>query len=76
MVIKNPEFYADFQSVEKMARNHTGKVINDKTFIRFWPISFLNKFLAIFFSGFDISIKYSVFYINFAFFFKQNLQAN
>jgi hypothetical protein len=32
MVIENPEFYADSQSVEKMARNHTGKVIKEKDF--------------------------------------------
>jgi hypothetical protein len=32
MVIKNAEFYADAESVEKIARNHTEKVINEKYF--------------------------------------------
>jgi hypothetical protein len=44
MVIKNAEFYADSKSVEKMARNHTGKVINDKTFISFWLYGFPRAF--------------------------------
>jgi hypothetical protein len=86
-ISKNAEFYADFRTVEKVAKNaHTKS--SKETYLmnmsksgksKFFHHSFVNNLLCVIFfnvvNSFEIGIKFCVFDIFFDFFQKENFIA-